>query len=80
MALSERIPFPYAKISVYSSVGRMFALSTVPEIRAELINKEQKCKVLVTQMDEKKIFLLKSLKEQENNLRELVQSRKEPLK
>lgn len=58
----------------------MFALSTVPEIRAELINKEQKCKVLVTQMDEKKIFLLKSLKEQENNLRELVQSRKEPLK
>lgn len=66
--------------SVYSSVGRMFALSTVPEIREELKNKEQKCKVLVTQMDEKKLFLLKSLKEQENNLRDLVQSRKEPLK
>lgn len=60
---------------VYSSVGRMFALSTVPEIREELQNKEKKCKSLVTQMDEKKVFLLKSLKEQEDNLRELVQSR-----
>lgn len=62
---------------VYSSVGRMFAQSTVPEIRNELMNKEQKCKNLVTQMDEKKLFLLKSLKEQEDNLRDLVQSHKD---
>lgn len=53
----------------------MFLLATVPEIRAELKTKEEKCKGLVTQMQEKKVFLLKSLKEQENNLRELVSAR-----
>lgn len=61
--------------SVYSSVGRMFLLATVPEIREELKAKEEKCKGLVTQMREKKVFLIKSLKEQENNLRELVTAR-----
>lgn len=55
----------------------MFALSTVPEIRAELHTKEERCDVLINQMTEKKTFLVKSLMEQENNLRELVQSRKE---
>lgn len=63
--------------SVYSSVGRMFVLSTVPEICDELKTKEEKCENLVGQLDEKKIFLIKCLKEQEDNLRELVQQRKE---
>lgn len=55
----------------------MFALSTVPEIRQELHAKEAKCESLINQMTEKKGFLVKSLVEQENNLRDLVQSRKE---
>lgn len=55
----------------------MFALSTVPEIRTELQNKEKKCQSLIEQMDEKKVFLVKSLMEQENNLRDMVQSRKD---
>lgn len=55
----------------------MFVLSTVPDICDELKTKEGKCENLVVQLDEKKLFLIKSLKEQEDNLRELVQQRKE---
>lgn len=55
----------------------MFVLSTVPEICDELKGKQEKCENLVGQLDEKKIFLIKCLKEQEDNLRELVQQRKD---
>lgn len=55
----------------------MFVLSTVPDICKELKTKEEKCESVVTQLDEKKLFLIKCLKEQEDNLRELVQQRKE---
>lgn len=55
----------------------MFVLSTVPNICEELRTKEEKCENLVAQLDEKKLFLIKCLKEQEDNLRELVQQRKE---
>lgn len=55
----------------------MFVLSTVPDICDELKTKGEKCENLVVQLDEKKIFLIKCLKEQEDNLRELVQQRKE---
>lgn len=62
---------------VYSSVGRMFVLSTLPEVHDELIKKQGKCDELGKQLEEKKEFLLKCSKEQEDNLRELVQQRKE---
>lgn len=55
----------------------MFALATVPEIRAELKGKENKCTNLVGQLEEKKLYLIKCLKEQEDNLRDLVQQRKD---
>lgn len=55
----------------------MFVLSTVPEICDELKNKGTKCESLVNQLEEKKVFLIKCLKEQEDNLRDLVQQRKE---
>lgn len=63
---------------VFSSVGRMFALSTIPETQVELKAKGAKCENLSAQLDEKKVFLIKCLKEQEDNLRDLVQQRKEP--
>lgn len=55
----------------------MFVLSTVPDICDELKVKEEKCVNLVAQLEDKKLFLIKCLKEQEDNLRELVQQRKE---
>lgn len=62
---------------VYSSVGRMFVLSTLPQVHDELVNKQSKCDEMSKQLEEKKEFLLKCSKEQEDNLRELVQQRKE---
>ena len=62
---------------VFSSVGRMFVLSTMPEIHNELVGKQEKCDTMVQQIEEKKEYLLKCSKEQEDNLREMVQQRKE---
>lgn len=55
----------------------MFALASLPEIHDELVKKQSKCDEMSKQLDEKKEFLLKCSKEQEDNLRELVQQRKE---
>lgn len=55
----------------------MFVLSSLPDIHDELVKKQSKCDEMSKQLDEKKEFLLKCSKEQEDNLRELVQQRKE---
>lgn len=55
----------------------MFVLSTLPSIHDELTTKQGKCDEMVTQLDEKKEFLIKCSKEQEDNLRDLVQQRRE---
>lgn len=52
-------------------------LSTVPTTREELKAKQAKCDSLVEQLNEKKSYLSKSLKEQEDHLRELVQQKKD---
>jgi len=62
---------------VYASIGRMFVLSTVTNTCEELKNKQVKCDSMVTQLDDKKDFLIKCLKGQEENLRDLVQQRKD---
>ncbi|XP_055309979.1 prefoldin subunit 1 [Sitodiplosis mosellana] len=62
---------------VYSSVGRMFVLSSLPEVHTELLSKQGKCDDILKSLDDKKEFLLKCSKEQEDSLRELVQQRKE---
>lgn len=55
----------------------MFVSSTIPEIKESLKNKDAKCENLMSQLDEQKQFLVKRLQEQEDNLRDLVQQRKE---
>lgn len=62
---------------VFSSVGRMFVLSTLPDVHNELVSKQSKCDEIMKSLDDKKEFLLKCSKEQEDSLRELVQQRKE---
>jgi len=62
---------------VFMSIGRMFVLSDVPEMKTDLQSKAEKCESLITQLNEKKEFLLKSLKEQEDSLRELVQQKRD---
>lgn len=61
---------------VYSSCGYMFVRSSVPEMHDELVHKQSKCEELITQMNERKEYLVKKLKEQEDSLRDLVQQKK----
>lgn len=61
---------------VYSSIGRMFALTTVPQVREELEANSEKCENAIKQWSEKKAYLVKTLKEQEDGLRELVKQKK----
>lgn len=62
---------------IYSSVGRMFVLSTLPEIHTELVTKQGKCDEMMKSLEDKKVFLTKCSREQEDSLRELVQQRRE---
>lgn len=62
---------------VYLSVGRMFVLTNVENMRADLKSKQEKCENTLDLLRKKKEFLVKSLKDQEDNLRELVQQKKE---
>lgn len=55
----------------------MFVLSTLPDIHTELVIKQGKCDEMMKSLDDKKEFLMKCSKEQEDSLRELVQQRKE---
>ncbi|XP_065357573.1 prefoldin subunit 1 [Calliphora vicina] len=62
---------------VYLSVGRMFVLTSVQDMRGDLKAKQEKCDKAIELLSKKKEFLAKSLKDQEDGLRELVQQRKE---
>lgn len=61
---------------VYSSIGRMFALTTVPQVREDLEKSQEKCDATIKQWSEKKEYLMQNLKEQEDGLRELVKQKK----
>uniref|UniRef100_A0A1L8DTX2 Putative molecular chaperone prefoldin subunit 1 n=1 Tax=Nyssomyia neivai TaxID=330878 RepID=A0A1L8DTX2_9DIPT len=61
---------------VYASIGRMFALSSAQEMSDELKGKQTKVDTMISQCDTNKSYVVKSLKEQEENLRELVQQKK----
>ncbi|SPP86116.1 blast:Prefoldin subunit 1 [Drosophila guanche] len=62
---------------VYQSVGRMFLLTDVQNMREDLKSKQDKCEKALELLEKKKEFLQKSLKDQEDGLRELVQQRRE---
>jgi prefoldin subunit 1 len=61
---------------VYAACGRMFVLSTVPDLKTELNDKIEKVESVIQSCDKNKDFLLKNLREQEDSLRELVKSKK----
>lgn len=62
---------------VYSAVGRMFVLSSLPEIQDELKQKKEHVIEMIEQCDKNKDFVVKNLKTQEESLRELVMQKKE---
>lgn len=65
------------KTNFFAAVGRMFVLSSMPEIVSELKEKKEKVNEMIEQCDKNKDFLIKNLKGQEESLRELVMQKKE---
>lgn len=61
---------------VYSAVGRMFVMSSLPEIKDDLKLKKEKVEKVVETCDKSKGILIQNLQEQEKNLRELVDAKK----
>ncbi|XP_057379286.1 prefoldin subunit 1-like [Daphnia carinata] len=61
----------------YESVGRMFVLKEVTEARMNLDNKIKGCEEKVKTLEGTKAYLERSLKESENNIREMIQQRKD---
>lgn len=55
----------------------MFVLTNVKDMRADLKSGQDKCDRTLELLNQKKEFLIKSLKEQEASLRELVKQRKD---
>ncbi|KAF2885541.1 hypothetical protein ILUMI_20609 [Ignelater luminosus] len=63
----------------YDSVGRMFVLTPLNEIRENLKKKQTTAEEKVKTLENNKAYLERSLKDAENNLREMVQQRKDAL-
>ena len=61
---------------LYESVGRMFILSTRSGITDTLDKKQEKLNEEIKNLEAKKTYLEKSLKDSENSLRELVAQKK----
>uniref|UniRef100_A0A0K8SSJ9 Prefoldin subunit 1 n=1 Tax=Lygus hesperus TaxID=30085 RepID=A0A0K8SSJ9_LYGHE len=63
--------------TTYESVGRMFVLTPTPTVLENLSAKSATCSEKIKTLESNKTFLEKSMKESENNLREMVQQRKD---
>nr|CAG4646743.1 EOG090X0LK7 [Macrothrix elegans] len=61
----------------YESIGRMFVLKNNSEIQKNLENKVKACEEKIKTLDGSKSYLERSLKESENNIREMIQQRKD---
>lgn len=61
---------------VYAAVGRMFVMSSVPDVKKELIMKQDKVEKVVDITSKQKNIMLNNLQEQEMILREMVENKK----
>ncbi|XP_073985778.1 prefoldin subunit 1 isoform X2 [Rhodnius prolixus] len=61
----------------YESLGRMFIRTPIPTVLENLSTRSAACAEQIKSLENNKAFLEKSMKESENNLREMVQQRKE---
>ncbi|XP_063690148.1 prefoldin subunit 1-like [Bolinopsis microptera] len=61
---------------LYESVGRMFVLETQDTILEQLKDRAAMSRESIQKLENQKVYLSKNLKESENALRELVESKK----
>ena len=59
----------------YESVGRMFLLDDIDNIKAELDKRMKNADEKVKTLENNKTYLQQNLKESENNIREMIQQR-----
>lgn len=60
----------------YESVGRMFILTPLDEVKKNLKTKQETAEEKIKALENNKSYLERNLKEAENNIREMVQQRK----
>jgi len=60
----------------YEGVGRMFVLQPIETVEKNLTDKVKACEEKVKALENGKVYLERSIKEGEENLRELIQSKK----
>lgn len=61
---------------VYESAGRMFLLSDIGAVKTGLTEKQTVCSDKIKTIENSKDYLERSIKESENNLRELITAKK----
>lgn len=74
LTVKEVIALP-PNTKMYESPGRMFLLDDINNIKAELENSMTTAEEKIKALERNKAYLQQSLKESENNLREMVQQR-----
>ncbi|XP_061175761.1 prefoldin subunit 1-like [Saccostrea echinata] len=62
---------------LYEGVGRMFILQPKDDIKQNLVNKKKAAEEKIKNFETSKSYLEKSIKESEDNLRELVMSKQQ---
>ncbi|XP_028174212.1 prefoldin subunit 1 [Ostrinia nubilalis] len=66
-----------AGTKTYESIGRMFLLTDLEEVKTNLKNREAQLLSRRAELEKSKQYLEKNLKESQDNIREMVQQRKE---
>lgn len=62
-------------VRTYEGIGRMFVLLPLPTIEKNLVTKVKTCEEKIKSIESSKSYLERSIKEGEENLRELVQTK-----
>ncbi|KAG7484581.1 hypothetical protein MATL_G00051400 [Megalops atlanticus] len=61
---------------MYEGVGRMFILQSKDDITGQLIEKQKTADEKIKELEQKKTYLERSVKEAEDNIREMLMSRR----
>ncbi|XP_020780138.1 prefoldin subunit 1 [Boleophthalmus pectinirostris] len=61
---------------LYEGVGRMFILQSKEEINNQLMDKQRTADEKIKELEQKKQYLERSVKEAEDNIREMLMSRR----
>ncbi|XP_029957421.1 prefoldin subunit 1 [Salarias fasciatus] len=61
---------------LYEGVGRMFILQSREEISNQLTDKQRTANEKIKELEQKKVYLERSVKEAEDNIREMLLSRR----